>query len=66
MRCGCWVPSTRTHSPPRVNLAVSYRQAGRTRDAITILEKVLDDRVRVLGEDHPDTMAAVDALRAEA
>ncbi|MFF4926195.1 tetratricopeptide repeat protein [Kitasatospora sp. NPDC001261] len=42
----------------RNNLAISYRQAGRTEEAITIKEQVLADRERILGEDHPDTLGA--------
>ena len=40
----------------RANLASSYWSAGRTNDAITLLEQVLADRVEVLGERHPDTL----------
>ncbi|MFF8293552.1 tetratricopeptide repeat protein [Streptomyces sp. NPDC016309] len=42
----------------RVNLAVSYRQAGRTDKAITILERVVADRERLLGDNHPNTLTA--------
>ena len=42
------------------NLASSYWQAGRTTEAITLLERVLADRERLLGEEHPDTTAAAD------
>jgi hypothetical protein len=48
----------------RANLAASYRQAGRTGDAITLLEKVLANSVRVRGSEHPDTAAIANALRA--
>ena len=44
------------------NLANSYRQAGRTADAIAILEQVAADRARIVGPEHPDTAAAVNAL----
>ncbi|MGA5559242.1 tetratricopeptide repeat protein [Streptomyces lavendulocolor] len=37
----------------RVNLAVSYGQAGRTDKAITILERVVADRERLLGGTAP-------------
>jgi hypothetical protein len=32
-------------------------------EAITILEKVAADRVRILGPEHPETQAAAEALR---
>jgi tetratricopeptide (TPR) repeat protein len=48
----------------QANLAASYRQAGRTTDAITILEKVAADRVRILGPEHPDTLTAQANLAA--
>jgi hypothetical protein len=47
----------------QASLAASYRQAGRTGEAITILEKVAADRVRILGPEHPDTQAAAEGLR---
>ncbi|MGW1190848.1 tetratricopeptide repeat protein [Streptomyces sp. NPDC002559] len=40
----------------RANLATSYQQAGRTNDAITLLEHVLTDRERLLGNEHPHTL----------
>ncbi|MFG2051504.1 tetratricopeptide repeat protein [Micromonospora sp. NPDC048935] len=40
------------------NLATSYRQAGRTDEAIPIEEKVVKDRSRVSGDDHPHTITA--------
>ncbi|MFJ7199758.1 MULTISPECIES: tetratricopeptide repeat protein, partial [unclassified Streptomyces] len=40
------------------NLATSYRQAGRTSDAIEIEEHVLADRKRLLGNEHPHTLTA--------
>ncbi|MGX6608286.1 tetratricopeptide repeat protein [Micromonosporaceae bacterium Da 78-11] len=48
----------------RVNLATSYRWAGRTAEAITIDETVLADAERLLGVDHPDTLTARDNLAA--
>jgi tetratricopeptide (TPR) repeat protein len=42
----------------RANLATSYSQAGRTNDAITLLEAVLADSERLLGPEHPDTLTA--------
>jgi hypothetical protein len=32
---------------------VAYRAAGRTSEAITVFEKTLADRERLLGADHP-------------
>ncbi|MFJ6569093.1 tetratricopeptide repeat protein [Streptomyces sp. NPDC091292] len=42
----------------RAHLASSYRNAGRTTEAIPLEEAVLADRERLLGPDHPDTLAA--------
>jgi DNA-directed RNA polymerase specialized sigma24 family protein len=42
----------------RGNLALSYQTAGRTGDAISLLEQVVADRERTLGADHPDTLRA--------
>jgi tetratricopeptide (TPR) repeat protein len=42
----------------RASLAVSYWQAGRNDEAITIEEEVLADRERILGGEHPDTLTA--------
>jgi len=47
----------------RANLADSYGQAGRTNDAITLLEQVVADSERLLGAEHPDTVAAKEASR---
>jgi len=41
----------------RNNLGNAYRAAGRTAEAITLLEQNLADRERVLGADHPDTLS---------
>ncbi|MEU0632271.1 tetratricopeptide repeat protein, partial [Streptomyces sp. NPDC005989] len=40
----------------------SYQQAGRTNDAINLLEHVLAQRERILGDEHPGTRSARDAL----
>lgn len=45
----------------RAHLAASYRQAGRTSEAITIEKQVVADRERLLG-DHPDTVTAAATL----
>jgi Tetratricopeptide repeat len=39
------------------NLAMSYRAAGRTAEAIPLYKRTLADCERVLGADHPDTKA---------
>ena len=41
----------------RNNLALAYRDARRTAEAIPLLEQTLADRERVLGADHPETLA---------
>ena len=41
-----------THS----NLALAYREAGRSAEAIPLHERTLADRERLLGPDHPDTL----------
>jgi hypothetical protein len=41
-----------------VSVVSSYWSAGRTTDAIPLGESVLADRERILGADHPDTIAA--------
>ncbi|MBP7853906.1 MAG: tetratricopeptide repeat protein, partial [Candidatus Microthrix sp.] len=46
----------------RANLAASYRQAGRTNDAITLLQEVVDRQDGVIGPDHPDAVAHREAL----
>jgi hypothetical protein len=40
----------------RNNLAMAYRAAGRTAEAIPLLARTVTDCVRVLGADHPDTL----------
>jgi hypothetical protein len=46
----------------RGNLAESYREAGRSGEAISLEQRVLADRERILGAEHPDTLAARDNL----
>jgi hypothetical protein len=48
----------------RNNLAMAYRAAGRTAEAIPLLERTLADCERMLGADHPDTKAAREDLAA--
>ncbi|MBK3623603.1 ATP-binding protein [Streptomyces sp. MBT49] len=38
------------------NLVISYGDAGRAQEALTLVERVLIDRTRILGTDHPDTL----------
>ena len=39
-------------------IASAYVSAGRITEAIALFEQVLPDRIRVLGEDHPDTLTS--------
>ncbi|MEV5084778.1 tetratricopeptide repeat protein, partial [Streptomyces sp. NPDC056159] len=48
----------------RGNLAASYWQAGRTDEAIGLLEQVVADCKRLLGNDHPNTIRARGNLAA--
>lgn len=48
----------------RCNLAISYQQAGRTDQAIRLLQRVVADDERLLGNDHPDTLIALTSLAA--
>jgi tetratricopeptide (TPR) repeat protein len=46
----------------RNNLAVSYTDAGRTFEAIAILEPLLADRERILGPEHPRALSTRNSL----
>jgi hypothetical protein len=46
----------------RANLAVSYQEAGRTSEAIALLEQVVADRKRLFGNNHPSTLGASNSL----
>ncbi|XVV15934.1 tetratricopeptide repeat protein [Actinoplanes sp. CA-131856] len=46
----------------RGNLAVCYRQAGRTEDAIAVGERVAVDSGQILGPEHPHTLTALGNL----
>ena len=48
----------------RNNLASAYQAAGRTAEAIPLLEQTLADCERVLGTDHPVTLASRNNLAA--
>jgi len=52
-------PHSLRHSfrDPGFSLAASYYQAGRTTDAITLQQRVLTDSERLLGDEHPTTLA---------
>lgn len=43
-------------APVTYNLAAAYQVAGRTAEAIPLVEATLTDRERLLGPDHPDTL----------
>jgi hypothetical protein len=47
----------------RANLAASHWRAGRTDEAITLLENVVADMTQLLGDQHPDTLTATASLR---
>ena len=44
------------------NVAVAYQEQGRFDDAVSLFEKVVEDRKRVLGEEHADTLQSVGNL----
>ena len=48
----------------RGTLATAYRDAGRTGDAITLYELILDTQEQILGSEHPDTMISRNNLAA--
>jgi tetratricopeptide (TPR) repeat protein len=48
----------------QLNLAGALDTAGRTEDAILLYERALTDCVRLLGEDHPDTLTTINNLAA--
>jgi len=41
------------------NLAATYVDLGRTKEAAALHEKVLDASMRTLGEEHPDTLSSI-------
>jgi hypothetical protein len=43
-------------------LAAAYQKDGRLEESIALYEKVVEGRKRVLGENHPDTVAAITFL----
>ena len=57
-------PTKLVATTTRNNLAMAYRAAGRTAEAIPLLERTLADCERMLGADHPDTNAARNNLAA--
>ena len=46
----------------RTDLAHAYREAGRTAEAITLLEQSLADQERMLGPNHPTTVGTRNRL----
>jgi hypothetical protein len=65
----CWAGQVRwliTSHPDtlsfRNNLAAAYHDLGDVQRAIPLYERVLADRQRVLGDDHPDTLASRDSI----
>ena len=48
----------------RSNLAVAYQDGGRLGEAISLFERALADRERVLGADHPGTVESRNDLAA--
>ncbi|MEU5148912.1 tetratricopeptide repeat protein [Streptomyces yangpuensis] len=46
----------------RAHLAIAYRQAGRSDDAVSTGERTLSDLDRLLGPDHPHTLATLGNL----
>ena len=44
------------------NLALTYRQQGKTAEAAALQEQVLEKSQRILGGDHPDTLTAMGNL----
>ena len=59
-------PRTRPpgHPGPGGNLAYAYRSAGKLKDAIPLYKRTVAGRERILGPDHPDTLAARGNLAA--
>jgi hypothetical protein len=47
------------------NLASTYRDLGRTKDAAALQEKVLEARGRILGDEHPDTLRSMNNLASD-
>ena len=41
------------------NLASTYRNQGRWQDAVKLEKQVLEARVRLFGEEHPNTLTAM-------
>ena len=56
-KSGSWARITPTPCASRNDLATAYRDAGRLEEAISLYEQALAARERVLGPDHPGTLA---------
>ena len=54
--CGCWARTTPTPSITRANLARWLGEAGQPAQAADQFRDLLNDQLRVLGPDHPDTL----------
>jgi Tetratricopeptide repeat len=46
------------------NFAITYSDLGQAKDAVVLLEKVLEARHRILGDEHLDTLACMNNLAA--
>lgn len=44
------------------DLAITLRDQGKLDEAVTIMEKVLESRKWILGEEHPDTLSTMSNL----
>ena len=65
---GVCAASLERQSTPDVscnNLADAYESAGRLEQAIDLFEQTLSDRLRVLGPDHPGTLASRNNLNSQ-
>jgi tetratricopeptide (TPR) repeat protein len=61
-RGGSWRGAPTTRWTAMHALALTYQAQGRKADAARIQEEVLEKRRRILGEEHPDTLAAMHDL----
>ena len=55
---GCWAPTTPTPWPRGTTSPTPTRRRAAAAEAIPLHEQTLADRERVLGPDHPDTLAS--------
>jgi tetratricopeptide (TPR) repeat protein len=59
-------PGTMDDLAVQDRLAAAYQATGRYQDALGLARRTLADRERVLGHDHPDTLASLSTLAAAA